>query len=198
MHDTRLTSVAALLAVLAVTGTGPSAQEPTPASQPRSTTTRKLDPQPLSFEENRGQADTRVRYMSRARDYAIALTDDEALLLLRKPASAGDDRRAPSRAGCPPAHASGGCGAHATHHRARSPSGQGLLRGRQRERTVEASRHLRASRVLGRLPRNRSCLLRRRPPAGVRLHRRALRRSRSHCVCRSRAPTASPSLNPAT
>ena len=130
MHDTRLTSVAALLAVLAVTGTGPSAQEPTPASQPRSTTTRKLDPQPLSFEENRGQADARVRYISRARDYAVALTDDEALLLVRKPASADASARICSRATWPSCACVWRRLAHAAHHRARSPAGQGLLRRR--------------------------------------------------------------------
>lgn len=40
--------------------------------------------QPLSFEENRGQAGPRVRYISRARNYTVALTDDEALLMVRK------------------------------------------------------------------------------------------------------------------
>src|SRR5687767_7196038 len=43
--------------------------------------------QPVRFEENRGQADPRVRYISRARDYTVALTDDEARLLIRKPTS---------------------------------------------------------------------------------------------------------------
>ena len=57
-------------------------------------TTSQQDAQPLSFEENRGQADSRVRYLSRARDYAVALTDDEVLLLVPKPAAApGSSRR---------------------------------------------------------------------------------------------------------
>src|SRR5262245_14272513 len=43
-----------------------------------------LADQPLSFEENRGQADPRVKYVSRARDYTVALTADEALLMVRK------------------------------------------------------------------------------------------------------------------
>ena len=49
--------------------------------------------QPVRFEENRGQADPRVRYISRARDYTVALTDDEALLLVRKPTSSARTSR---------------------------------------------------------------------------------------------------------
>jgi hypothetical protein len=49
-----------------------------------SRTVRHAKEQPVLFEHNRGQADSRVRYISRARDYTVALTDDEALLLVRK------------------------------------------------------------------------------------------------------------------
>ncbi len=39
---------------------------------------------PLSFEVNEGQADGRVRFMSRASGYSLLLTGDEAVLALRK------------------------------------------------------------------------------------------------------------------
>jgi hypothetical protein len=40
---------------------------------------------PISFEENRGQADARVRYLSRGNGYSLFLTDKEAVLALRQP-----------------------------------------------------------------------------------------------------------------
>jgi hypothetical protein len=58
-----------------------------------SRTARLAKDQPVRFEENRGQADPRVRYVSRARDYTVALTDDEALLLVRKPTSSTQQQR---------------------------------------------------------------------------------------------------------
>jgi hypothetical protein len=39
---------------------------------------------PLSFEENRGQADARVKFLSRGRGYGLFLTSNEAVLELRK------------------------------------------------------------------------------------------------------------------
>ncbi len=39
---------------------------------------------PLSFEANQGQTDPRVRFLARGSGYAIFLTDDEAVLTLRK------------------------------------------------------------------------------------------------------------------
>ena len=39
---------------------------------------------PLHFEENRGQTDARVRFLSRGSGYALFLTRDEAVLQLRK------------------------------------------------------------------------------------------------------------------
>ena len=38
---------------------------------------------PLTFEENRGQTDSRVRFLSRGRGYSLFLTDDAAVLSLR-------------------------------------------------------------------------------------------------------------------
>ena len=38
---------------------------------------------PLSFEENRGQADAQVKFLSRGNGYTLFLTDDEAVLSLR-------------------------------------------------------------------------------------------------------------------
>ncbi len=42
---------------------------------------------PLSFEENRGQTDGRVKYLSRAANYNLFLTADEAVLTLGNPAT---------------------------------------------------------------------------------------------------------------
>jgi hypothetical protein len=39
---------------------------------------------PLSFEANQGQTDARVRFLARGGGYTISLTDDEAVLVLRK------------------------------------------------------------------------------------------------------------------
>src|SRR5262245_36456115 len=63
------------------------------AANPGVATTTLPAPQPLTFEQNRGQADSRVRYLARARDYAVALTSDEALLLVRKPSSSSGSSR---------------------------------------------------------------------------------------------------------
>jgi hypothetical protein len=40
---------------------------------------------PLSFEINRGQTDSRVRFLSRGSGYSLFLTGNEAVLSLRKP-----------------------------------------------------------------------------------------------------------------
>ena len=42
---------------------------------------------PLAFEENRGQTDSRVRYLSRGSGYSLFLTSDEAVLSLRREGS---------------------------------------------------------------------------------------------------------------
>lgn len=52
--------------------------------------TRALDAYadlPLSFEINRGQADERVKFLSRGAGYNIFLTDNEAVLKIRNPRS---------------------------------------------------------------------------------------------------------------
>ena len=41
---------------------------------------------PLSFEANQGQIDTRVRFLARGSGYTIFLTDDGAVLTMRKSA----------------------------------------------------------------------------------------------------------------
>src|SRR6185503_3340875 len=40
---------------------------------------------PLAFEANRGQADTRVKFLSRGIGYSLLLTSSEAILSLNKP-----------------------------------------------------------------------------------------------------------------
>ena len=44
---------------------------------------------PLSFEVNRGQADSQVKFLARGSGYALFLTGNEAVLSLRKPSAAG-------------------------------------------------------------------------------------------------------------
>ena len=43
---------------------------------------------PLSFEENRGQADSQVKYLARGRGYTLFLTPKETVLGLRRPSPA--------------------------------------------------------------------------------------------------------------
>ncbi len=47
---------------------------------------------PLYFEENRGQTDSRVKFLSRGRGYTLFLTGDEAVLALRKKQSAASSK----------------------------------------------------------------------------------------------------------
>src|SRR5271168_561417 len=54
---------------------------------------------PLSFEINRGQADKRVKFLSRGSGYSLFLTAEEAVVALRKP-SAG--RSVPGSRGLSP------------------------------------------------------------------------------------------------
>src|SRR5437588_1029144 len=44
---------------------------------------------PLSFEANQGQADSQVRYLARGDGYSLFLTDDGAVLSLRRPGTDG-------------------------------------------------------------------------------------------------------------
>lgn len=46
-------------------------------------TSRVVDQQPLSFEENRGQTDSRVKYLARTGGWSLFLTSTEAVLALR-------------------------------------------------------------------------------------------------------------------
>jgi len=83
MSATRITSVAASLVSLALIAAAASAQPPTTTGDKKAIA--------LSFEQNKGQADSRVRYLARARDYAVALTSDEALLLVRRQSASPDE-----------------------------------------------------------------------------------------------------------
>jgi len=47
---------------------------------------------PLSFEANRGQSDAKVKFLSRGQGYTLFLTNDEAVLSLRRPLAANADR----------------------------------------------------------------------------------------------------------
>jgi hypothetical protein len=58
---------------------------------------------PLSFETNRGQSDSRVRFLARGAGYTFFLTQTEAVIDLRQPARRPDrDRRSGTADGAPP------------------------------------------------------------------------------------------------
>src|SRR2546427_564319 len=57
--------------------------------------------QPLSFEPNQGQADSRVKFISRGRGYTLFLTSTDAVLSLRKPKSLRDLGGPPQRSANP-------------------------------------------------------------------------------------------------
>ena len=48
---------------------------------------------PLSFEANQGQTDRQVRFLSRASGYSLFLTENEAVLSLRKPGQKAKGKR---------------------------------------------------------------------------------------------------------
>ena len=50
---------------------------------------------PLSFEANRGQSDSRVKFLSRGSGYSLFLTSNEAVLVLSR--SGGEESRTASR-----------------------------------------------------------------------------------------------------
>jgi hypothetical protein len=54
---------------------------------------------PLSFEENRGQSDSRVKYLARGKGYTLFLTPDEAVLALRSRSAAGKKNSASQQPG---------------------------------------------------------------------------------------------------
>src|ERR1035437_5893341 len=53
---------------------------------------------PLSFEENRGQTDEAVRFLSRGEGYTLFLTQGEAVLALRRSPNSGSNKSSPSNA----------------------------------------------------------------------------------------------------
>src|SRR5580692_8445987 len=64
-----------------------AAQPPAPPAAPSPAAAQaaraSLAKLPLSFEENRGQTDSRVKYVSRGAGYNLFLTPDEAVIALR-------------------------------------------------------------------------------------------------------------------
>src|SRR5580693_4309718 len=57
---------------------------------------------PLSFEKNRGQADSPVKYLARGRGYILFLTQQETVLALRHPWPAAKQKPAANAAAVPP------------------------------------------------------------------------------------------------
>jgi Abnormal spindle-like microcephaly-assoc'd, ASPM-SPD-2-Hydin/Beta-propeller repeat len=77
------------VAAIAMTSTLHSAPQPSPSIGPapavRAQTAENYGKLPVSFEANRGQADQRVKFLSRGRGYTLFLTADEVVLKLQKP-----------------------------------------------------------------------------------------------------------------
>jgi hypothetical protein len=78
-----------LLAAGGVSGQQPvprpaSAVEAAAKAGPRADAIRRLASSPLFFEENRGQTDSRVKFLSRGRGYTLFLTEDEAVMALKR------------------------------------------------------------------------------------------------------------------
>src|ERR1022692_2254566 len=82
-------SVALLLSVAALSSaaSGPAAKTAPPEVQARALA--NYGNLPLSFEENRGQADSQVRFLSRGSGYAILLAPSEVVLNVRAPGKPG-------------------------------------------------------------------------------------------------------------
>jgi hypothetical protein len=82
------------------TNTGAAAQDfaSTPAPHPSGT----YGDLPLSFEANRGQADSQVKYMARGRGYTLFLTPKETVLALRHSSPAAKQKPAANAVAFPP------------------------------------------------------------------------------------------------
>ncbi|MGC1905218.1 MAG: SBBP repeat-containing protein, partial [Candidatus Acidiferrum sp.] len=72
-----LALVSSCLAAQTQTGPGPTLQK-------RAAALSEYGKLPLSFEANRGQADGQVKYLSRGNGYSLFLTNDEAVIALKK------------------------------------------------------------------------------------------------------------------
>ena len=69
--------------------TSSAAQQPNVSAAHIAPIVKDYQALPLSFEANQGQTDPRVRFLSRAGDYSIFLTDSEAVLAFSHPESCG-------------------------------------------------------------------------------------------------------------
>ena len=69
------------IAGLSPSAAGPSEKAVSPAKEPPAATYLRT---PLSFEPNQGQADPKVRFVSRGSGYSLALTDSAAVLTLHR------------------------------------------------------------------------------------------------------------------
>jgi hypothetical protein len=85
-----IAEIRATSAKLSIHATAPSTASSTTTSTATATPPRVSSIRiPLSFEENRGQSDSRVKYLARGKGYTLFLTPDEAVLALRHRSAAG-------------------------------------------------------------------------------------------------------------
>ena len=82
MKSRKLYWVTAVPIVLLSVMTAAGAQNAAPPGSPRAQLLRNYGDLPLSFEQNQGQADSRVRFLSRGNGYALFLAPNEAVLSL--------------------------------------------------------------------------------------------------------------------
>ena len=98
LSDSQLDNRSTTSTVAAVSDRRPFASTPpvrTPALQPR--LVESYGRLPLSFEANRGQTDSQVKFLSRGRGYTMFLTQNEAVLSLRSQKSGVRSQLPPAR-----------------------------------------------------------------------------------------------------
>ena len=94
-----------LLAVLAVMTAQPGLRDELQRPRPAVVSPRLVEAYgrlPLAFEENRGQTDGRVRFLSRGQGYALFLTPTELVLSLPQPSPKQEANHAQMKRGRPP------------------------------------------------------------------------------------------------
>jgi hypothetical protein len=86
-----------LLVFSPASGTAKAASSASLVSQPKTVTTADRErvrtsfaALPLAFEQNLGQADSRIKYMARGNGYTLGLTENDAVFLLRSRSSANE------------------------------------------------------------------------------------------------------------
>jgi len=111
-----------------------------PAAQPR--VVEAYGKLPLSFEMNKGQTDSQVKFLSRGSGYSLFLTGNEAVLALRKPSAISSQRSAGRRGGAGLGSADLGFRSAAFPGLLRSPAAESETNARTADPTAGSALHL--------------------------------------------------------